>query len=126
MATDEREQLRDAIDEAEASLRAVIADVAQLDADLKQLGDVATRPRLSANAPHVPIIVVNNDKASISIAEGMEMGAADVVTDSEPKHLVLVVKRDGRWQIRAADRELLLAELGSVDRGENRLRVEVH
>jgi len=51
-------------------------------------------PRLAERAPHVPIIVVNNDTRSLSPTEVLELGAADAVADSEPKHLVLVVKRE--------------------------------
>ncbi len=51
-------------------------------------------PRLREKAPHVPIIVVNNDEHSLSPTEVLELGAADAVADSEPKHLVLVFKRE--------------------------------
>jgi PAS domain S-box-containing protein len=51
-------------------------------------------PRLAERAPHVPIIVVNNETRSLSPTEVLELGAADAVADCEPKHLVLVVKRE--------------------------------
>ena len=51
-------------------------------------------PRLREKAPHVPIIVVNNDQKSLTATEVLELGAADAVADTEPKHLVLVFKRE--------------------------------
>jgi len=51
-------------------------------------------PRLTSTAPRVPIIVVNNDEGALTQSEGMELGAADVVSDTESRHLVLVVKRE--------------------------------
>jgi len=42
----------------------------------------------------VPIIVVNDGDDTLSQAEGMELGAADVVSGSDDAHLVLVVKRE--------------------------------
>jgi outer membrane murein-binding lipoprotein Lpp len=50
MATDERQELRAAIDEAGASLREAKAEVAQLRADLAQLGDGAAGSRVSVSA----------------------------------------------------------------------------
>jgi EAL domain-containing protein (putative c-di-GMP-specific phosphodiesterase class I)/PAS domain-containing protein len=51
-------------------------------------------PRLSKLAPWVPILVVNNDEAALGQAEGMELGAADVVSDTDTEHLVLVAQRE--------------------------------
>jgi len=51
-------------------------------------------PRLAERAPHVPIIVVNNESKSLTPTEVLELGGADAVAASEPKHLVLVVKRE--------------------------------
>ncbi|MCZ6641761.1 MAG: EAL domain-containing protein [Gammaproteobacteria bacterium] len=51
-------------------------------------------PRFKAAAPHVPIIILNNDESPLSVAEGMALGAADVVDVTETKQLVLVVKRE--------------------------------
>jgi EAL domain-containing protein (putative c-di-GMP-specific phosphodiesterase class I)/PAS domain-containing protein len=57
--------------------------------ELKQL-----LPRLFSLAPRVPIILINNDEVSFGQAEGMELGAADVVSEADSHHLVLVVKRE--------------------------------
>lgn len=51
-------------------------------------------PRFKAAAPDVPIIVVNPDDSELSPAEGMALGAADVVSVAQPQQLVLVVKRE--------------------------------
>ncbi len=51
-------------------------------------------PRFKAAAPDVPIIVVNPDGSELSPAEGMALGAADVVSVAQPQQLVLVVKRE--------------------------------
>ena len=51
-------------------------------------------PRFKAAAPHVPIIIINNDESPLSPAEAMALGAADVVDVTETKQLVLVVKRE--------------------------------
>jgi EAL domain-containing protein (putative c-di-GMP-specific phosphodiesterase class I)/GGDEF domain-containing protein/DNA-binding NarL/FixJ family response regulator len=51
-------------------------------------------PILRDKAPHVPIIIVNNESTSLTPTDVLELGAADVVADSEPRHLVLVVKRE--------------------------------
>jgi PAS domain S-box-containing protein len=68
------------------------ADMMLCNAALPELHQLL--PRLSSTAPSVPIIVVNNDEASLTQSEGMELGAADVVSDMESRHLVLVVKRE--------------------------------
>jgi PAS domain S-box-containing protein len=68
------------------------ADMLLCNAGLPELQKLL--PRLSAKAPQVPIIVVNNDEAAMTQSEGMELGAADVVSDNESQHLVLVVKRE--------------------------------
>jgi|GEM_PF-262843 len=68
------------------------ADMMLCNASLPQLQQLL--PRLIARAPHVPIIIVNNETTSLTATEVLGMGAADVVADSEPKHLVLVVKRE--------------------------------
>ena len=49
---------------------------------------------LREKAPHVPIIIVNNESTSLTPTDVLELGAADVVADSDPRHLVLVVKRE--------------------------------
>ncbi|TNF87009.1 MAG: response regulator, partial [Gammaproteobacteria bacterium] len=51
-------------------------------------------PRLISLAPHVPIILVSNEDAPLTTTEGMELGAADVVTETDSRHLVLAVKRE--------------------------------
>ncbi len=51
-------------------------------------------PRFKAAAPDVPIIIVNPDGSELSPAEGMALGAADVVSVAQPQQLVLVVKRE--------------------------------
>jgi EAL domain-containing protein (putative c-di-GMP-specific phosphodiesterase class I)/PAS domain-containing protein/GGDEF domain-containing protein len=51
-------------------------------------------PRLSSQAPNVPIVLVNYENATITTTRGLQLGAADVVPKSEPEHLVLVVKRE--------------------------------
>jgi PAS domain S-box-containing protein len=51
-------------------------------------------PRLASLAPRVPIILISNDDAPLNATEGMELGAADVVGESDTRHLVLVVKRE--------------------------------
>ena len=68
------------------------ADMMLCNAALPELHQLL--PRLTSTAPTVPIIVVNNDEASLTQSEGMELGAADVVSDMESRHLVLVVKRE--------------------------------
>ncbi|MEM8766899.1 MAG: EAL domain-containing protein [Pseudomonadota bacterium] len=68
------------------------ADMMLCNAALPELTQLL--PRLASLAPRVPIIVVNNDEASLSQTEGMELGAADVVSVAESQHLVLVVKRE--------------------------------
>lgn len=68
------------------------ADMMLCNAALPELHQLL--PRLTSTAPSVPIIVVNNDEASLTQSEGMELGAADVVSDVESRHLVLVVKRE--------------------------------
>ncbi len=68
------------------------ADLMLCNAALPQL--VQLLPTLASNAPQVPIIVVNNDEGSLTQSEAMELGAADVVSDTEGRHLVLVVQRE--------------------------------
>ena len=51
-------------------------------------------PHLRAKAPHVPIILISPDESDLSTAQGMQLGAADVVPRSDPEQLVLVVKRE--------------------------------
>ncbi|MDH3642041.1 MAG: PAS domain S-box protein, partial [Gammaproteobacteria bacterium] len=51
-------------------------------------------PHLRAKAPNVPIILINPEESNLSTAQGMQLGAADVVPKSEPEQLVLVVKRE--------------------------------
>ncbi len=68
------------------------ADMMLCNASLPNLDRVV--PQLRQKAPHVPIIVINNDDASLTPADVLELGAADAVADSDAKHLVLVVKRE--------------------------------
>ena len=51
-------------------------------------------PKLRARAAHVPIILVSSEDAPLTAVDGMKIGAADVVADSEEPHLVLVVQRE--------------------------------
>ena len=68
------------------------ADMLLCNASLPQLHQLL--PRLASIAPQVPVILVNNGEVTLSQSEGMELGAADVVSDAEGRHLVLVVKRE--------------------------------
>ncbi|MFV2091052.1 MAG: PAS domain S-box protein, partial [Pseudomonadales bacterium] len=68
------------------------ADLMLCNAALPQL--IQLLPTLASSAPQVPIIVVNNDEGSLTQSEAMELGAADVVSDTEGRHLVLVVQRE--------------------------------
>lgn len=70
----------------------VHADMMLCSAALPELSQYL--PRLASLAPRVPIIVVNNDDASLTRSEGMELGAADVVSEADERHLVLVFKRE--------------------------------
>ena len=80
------------IDLPMANERLTDADVMLCNAALPQLSKVL--PQLVALAPRVPIIIINNDEASISPMDGLGLGAADVVQSSDSQHLVLVVKRE--------------------------------
>lgn len=80
------------IDLPMASDRLADADLMLCNAALPQLSKVL--PQLVAKAPDVPIIIINNDEASISPIDGIGLGAADVVQSSDAQHLVLVVKRE--------------------------------
>lgn len=51
-------------------------------------------PGLRKKAPDVPIILINPEESDLTTAQGMQLGAADVVPKSEPEQLVLVVKRE--------------------------------
>ncbi len=51
-------------------------------------------PRLASIAPLVPVILINGEDDTFSPTEGMELGAADVVSEGDSAHLVLVVKRE--------------------------------
>ena len=53
------------------------ADMMLCNAALPNLDSVL--PQLRQKAPHVPIIIINNDEATLNTAEVMEMGAADAV-----------------------------------------------
>ena len=68
------------------------ADLMLCNAALGQLEQIL--PRLRSSAPHVPIILINSSHASLTTTEGLEMGASDVVRDSESRHLVLAVQRE--------------------------------
>ncbi len=80
------------IDLPMANDRLADADLMLCNAALPQLAKVL--PQLVSLAPHVPIIIINNDDASISPIDGLGLGAADVVQGSDSQHLVLVVKRE--------------------------------
>jgi len=68
------------------------ADVMLCDAGLPQLEQLL--PQLSTKAPHVPIILINDADAGMTASRGMRLGAADVVSKSDPDQLVLVFKRE--------------------------------
>ncbi|MEQ8858813.1 MAG: REC domain-containing phosphodiesterase [Pseudomonadales bacterium] len=68
------------------------ADLMLCNANLPQLEQLL--PQLRIRAPHVPIILVNPPDHTISTTEGMRLGAADVVSRSDPDELVLVFKRE--------------------------------
>jgi multidomain signaling protein FimX len=68
------------------------ADVMLCSAGLPKLE--ASLPQLRLKAPHVPIILVNRGGSSITTAEGMRLGAADVVAAGDSDEVVLVFKRE--------------------------------
>ena len=68
------------------------ADLMLCDAGLPQLEQLL--PKLRTKAPHVPIILINNTDAEMTTSHGMRLGAADVVSKSNPDELVLVFKRE--------------------------------
>ncbi len=68
------------------------ADLMLCNANLPQLEQLL--PQLKTRAPHVPIILVNPPDHTISTTEGMRLGAADVVSQTDPDELVLVFKRE--------------------------------
>ncbi|MFW6094574.1 MAG: EAL domain-containing protein [Pseudomonadota bacterium] len=70
---------------------------------------------LKAKAPHVPIILVNPAEGALTTAEGMRLGAADVVPHGDPETLVLVFRRElahvcQAQRLRELDRALEEAE----------------
>ena len=67
-------------------------DLMLCDAGLPQLEQLL--PKLRTKAPHVPIILINNADAEMTTSQGMRLGAADVVSKSDPDELVLVFKRE--------------------------------
>ncbi len=68
------------------------ADLMLCDAGLPHLEQLL--PKLKTKAPHVPIILISNADAEITTSHGMRLGAADVVSKSDPDELVLVFKRE--------------------------------
>ncbi len=68
------------------------ADLMLCNSELPQLEQLL--PELRLRAPHVPIIIVNNANAGMSTSQGMRLGAADVVSRTDPEELVLVFKRE--------------------------------
>jgi PAS domain S-box-containing protein len=80
------------IDLPMASSRLADADMMLCNTALPQLAQIL--PQLVAQAPRLPIILVNTDEATLTCADGLDLGAADVVNKSEPNHLVLVFKRE--------------------------------
>ena len=68
------------------------ADMMLCNASLPDLNRVV--PQLRAKAPHVPIIIINNETTTLTPTEVLELGAADAVADTETRHLVLVVQRE--------------------------------
>jgi EAL domain-containing protein (putative c-di-GMP-specific phosphodiesterase class I)/PAS domain-containing protein/GGDEF domain-containing protein len=68
------------------------ADMMLCNASLPNLHRVI--PQLREKAPHVPIIIINNETTALTPTEVLELGAADAVADSEARHLVLVVRRE--------------------------------
>ena len=51
-------------------------------------------PQLRLKAPHVPIILVSPQEGALTPAEGLRLGAADVVARHDTEQLVLVFKRE--------------------------------
>jgi multidomain signaling protein FimX len=51
-------------------------------------------PQLRLKAPHVPIILITHDAMRITTADGMRLGAADVVAADAGAEFVLVFKRE--------------------------------
>lgn len=80
------------IDLPMASSRLADADMMLCNTALPQLAQIL--PQLVAQAPRLPIILVNTDEATLTRTDGLDLGAADVVNKSEPNHLVLVFKRE--------------------------------
>jgi EAL domain-containing protein (putative c-di-GMP-specific phosphodiesterase class I)/GGDEF domain-containing protein/DNA-binding NarL/FixJ family response regulator len=80
------------IDLATASDAMSTADLMLCDAGLPQLEQLL--PKLKIKAPHVPIILINHAHAEMTTSQGMRLGAADVVSKSDPDELVLVFKRE--------------------------------
>ncbi len=75
---------------AEAALSS--ADLMLCNAGLPQLERIL--PELKHKAPHVPIILVGPQEPAFSTADGLKLGAADVVHSGDPDELVLVFKRE--------------------------------
>jgi multidomain signaling protein FimX len=50
--------------------------------------------QLRLKAPHVPIILLNPPDGSMSTADGLRLGAADLVPQQNPEQLVLVFRRE--------------------------------
>jgi len=63
----------------------------------------------------------------VAQAEVSGAGAGDFVERlGRPLGLTILGPRDGAWVIRSHDRATLLAELGQIDRGDQRLRIALH
>lgn len=64
---------------------------------------------------------------AVAQAEISGPGAAGFIERlGRPLGIEVLGPADGRWLLRSADQELLLHELASLDRGEDRLRIAVH
>jgi len=68
------------------------ADLMLVNAALPQ--SEQTIAQLTRQHPHVPIILITNDAAPLTPADGMRLGAADAVPDAAQDQLVLVFKRE--------------------------------
>jgi multidomain signaling protein FimX len=68
------------------------ADVMLCNAELPQLERLL--PQLHVGAPHVPIILVDHRQSGMKAAQGLRLGAADVVSGADDEALLLVFKRE--------------------------------
>lgn len=64
---------------------------------------------------------------TVAQAEVSGEGAQDFMQHlARPLGVTVLGPRDDRWQLRSIDRELLLRELGAVERTDERVRIELH